>query len=343
MKVNKGKKTVLNTVFLILVFACTLRIVFKDQELNSLLETILEANNTYLLLSILMVLLYVCSESYIIHLLMKCLHQKVSLRRCIQYSFIGFFFSCITPSSTGGQPAQIYYMKQHGIDVSLSSVVLMIVTIAYKMVLVVFGIGLILFQHNFMMQYLNETSFYFYFGLLINVLFVALLMVLLFDPSMAKKAMTKGLNLLERLKFVKHKANRTLKLEKAMDKYHNSAKFLKDNKFLIFIVHGISIIQRIFLFLVTYLVYRAFGFNSMGPIQIITLQAAISIAVEMLPLPGGMGISEKLFLTIFMPLLGKAYCLSVMLLSRGISYYGLLGISGPITCCAHLRWANKNK
>ena len=34
------------------------------------------------------------------------------------------------------------------------------------------------------------------------------------------------------------------------------------------------------------------------------LQAVISVSVDMLPLPGGMGISETLFLTIFSPVFG---------------------------------------
>jgi hypothetical protein len=33
-------------------------------------------------------------------------------RKVMRYSFIGFFFSGITPSASGGQPAQIYYMNK---------------------------------------------------------------------------------------------------------------------------------------------------------------------------------------------------------------------------------------
>ncbi len=41
----------------------------------------------------------------------------------------------------------------------------------------------------------------------------------------------------------------------------------------------------------------------------------------MLPLPGGMGISETLFLTIFSPVFG-GLLLPGMVLSRGLGYYG---------------------
>ena len=66
------------------------------------------------------------------------------------------------------------------------------------------------------------------------------------------------------------------------------------------------------------------------------LQAVISVAVDMLPLPGGVGVSEGLFMTMFEPVFGEKL-LPGMLLSRGISYYALLLISAAITFYAHLK------
>jgi len=61
----------------------------------------------------------------------------------------------------------------------------------------------------------------------------------------------------------------------------------------------------------------------------------ISVSVDMLPLPGGMGISEKLFLSIFQPVCGKNFVLPVMVVSRGISYYTQLIISAIMTGVAY--------
>ena len=78
--------------------------------------------------------------------MMISLGKKTKLHQCIRYSFIGFFYSCITPSASGGQPAQIYYMSKDGLDVSISTLVLMIVTITYKAVLVLVGFVVLLFM-----------------------------------------------------------------------------------------------------------------------------------------------------------------------------------------------------
>lgn len=53
-----------------------------------------------------------------------------------------------------------------------------------------------------------------------------------------------------------------------------------------------------------------------------------------LPLPGGMGISEKLFMEMFLPIFGSTLLLPGMILSRGLGYYTELIISAIFTVVA---------
>ena len=101
--------------------------------------------------------------------------------------------------------------------------------------------------------------------------------------------------------------------------------------------------QRFLLFAVTYLVYRSFSLNLAGAGVVITLQGMISVAVDMLPLPGGLGISEKLFKDIFLQICTKKYTLPVMIVSRGLSFYVQLGISAVMTVVAYLRIGSADK
>lgn len=63
----------------------------------------------------------------------------------------------------------------------------------------------------------------------------------------------------------------------------------------------------------------------------------------MLPLPGGMGISEKLFTMIFIPVFGKRLLLSGMILSRGLGYYTELGLSALLTIVANFTIGRKRE
>ncbi len=128
---SSKKKNILNVIFLMLVFGLTIYGIFHGQDLGQVLSYIKKCDVRYWLVAIVFVIFFVESESVIIYYMMRNVGQKVNFLHCILYSFVGFFFSCITPSATGGQPAQIYYMKKDKISIPMATVILMIVTITY--------------------------------------------------------------------------------------------------------------------------------------------------------------------------------------------------------------------
>lgn len=334
MKENR-KKAILNVIFLILVFSLTVYFVFRGEDIHEILQVIHSAKSSYLWLGIVCVALFIIGESVIIFYMMRTLGEKVQMSHCALYSFVGFFFSCITPSATGGQPMQIYYMKKDKLDIPVTTLVLMIVTITYKAVLVFVG-GLIwIFGRGFLEGYLGECMWVFYLGLALNVFCVSFMLVLVFAPGLAKWLMVRGLKLLERFHILKKKQKRLESLERSMDQYHETAAFWASHKRIIGNVFLITLVQRTILFTVTYWVYCALGFHGESIVTITILQAVISVSVDMLPLPGGMGISETLYLIMYAPVFGKIL-LPSMLLSRGISYYGQLLISAVMTCVAQI-------
>ena len=330
------RKVILNTLFLILIFSVTLYYILYNQDISDLLYTIKSTDISYWILAILCVIFFIASESVIIFYMMNSIKQKVNLIHCFLYSFVGFFFSCITPSATGGQPAQIYFMKKDKIPIPIATLVLMIVTITYKMVLVLLGAIVLLVRPTEIMTYLNPVLAICYLGILLNVFCVGFMLLLVFHPTLAKNQLTFIIKLLAKLRLIRRKEHYLLKIESAMTQYKDVALYFRTNKMVIFNVFIITTIQRALLFYVTYLAYRSFGLKETGFITIIVLQGMISVAVDMLPLPGGMGISEKLFLSIFTPILGTM-TLPVMIVSRGLSYYTELILSAIFTAVAFLK------
>ena len=106
------KKAIFNTIFLILIFSITVYMVFKGEDLGEIIHTVRQADPVYLLISVVCVVLFILGESVIIFYMMRTLGAKVKMGHCALYSFVGFFFSCITPSASGGQPMQIYLLGQ---------------------------------------------------------------------------------------------------------------------------------------------------------------------------------------------------------------------------------------
>lgn len=334
----KNKKKVIgNTVFFFALFGLTAYAVLKGKELSELAEVLKSVKPAYYIAGLVMIVVFVCCESYIIYRMLRLLHYNdVPKRNCVKYSFVGFFFSCITPSATGGQPMQLYYMNRDKVDISVGTVILMIVTILYKFVLVFLGALIFLFRHFLVAEYIGKAAFFFYLGMALNVFCVAFMLILVFEPTLASKIVLWLFQKLEKFHILKKKEERLEKLQNSMIEYHKAAAIIQGHRIFIFRMFVVTLIQRLIHFSITYLVYRAMGLSALGFIDVVALQSVISISVDMLPLPGGMGISEGLFLSIFKKIFVGGLLYPAMLLSRGISYYALVLISAVMTGVAHV-------
>ena len=227
-------------------------------------------------------------------------------------------------------------MKKEKISIPVSTVILMIVTITYKLVLVVIGIGVAVFGRGFVHTYLQEILPVFYLGLALNIFCVTFMTILVFHPLFAKAIMVKSLKVLERIHLMKKKENRLKKLEDSMDTYRDTAAYLKNNPMVIVKVIGITFVQRMALFAVTWFVYQAFGLHGTGFWDILFLQAVISVSVDMLPLPGAQGITELMYKAIFANIFTGMNLIPSMLVTRGLNFYFLLIVSLGVAVYAHV-------
>ena len=316
----KNKKKIIgNGIFLFLVLGLTLYGVFHGEDLGLIWENVKKADNRYLFPAVICVIFFIWGESIIIHYLLYTLQIRLKKWKCFLISSVGFFFSCITPSASGGQPMQIVYLKKEKIPISVSSVVLMIVTITYKLVLVLLGLFVLFFQPRITDTYMQNVMPVMWLGLWLNVFCVTFMLLLTFHPQLMRQILVKGHDVLVKMHILKKKTSRLEKLEGAMDEYQKTAEYLKNHPGVVGIVFLITCLQRVALFFVTYFVYRSFGLHQYSMYDIVILQGMISVAVDMLPLPGGMGISEKLFSMLFTGIFGQVKVLAGLILSRGRS------------------------
>ncbi len=331
-------KIVWNTIFLLTVFLLTIYGVFYGEDLGAMMDALRKADIRWLLPGVALVTFFIWGESIIIWYMMRSFGIRLKKRICFLFSSVGFFFSCITPSATGGQPMQIYFMKKERIPIPFATVILMIITITYKLVLVVVGLGVMCFGRGFMHRYLGGILPVFYLGVALNVFCVTFMTILVFHPILAESVIEKGMNFMERFHILKRSQTRREEVHAAMQVYRETAVYLKEHGMVLFYVILITFVQRMALFAVTWMVYLAFHMKGTSMWDVVFLQAVISVSVDMLPLPGGMGISESLFLKIFLPVFG-AITLPAMVVSRGLGYYSQLFISALFTVVAQIYYS----
>ena len=327
------KKRVLQIALFLAIMLLTFYALFSGRDLSEIVRAIMSMSFWYLVPAIALAVFFVSAEGFMIWYLLRSMkaqkdgYKASSLPRCIQYSFIGFFYSGITPSAIGGQPVQLYYMNKDGNRGSDSTVVLMTVAVAYKFILVIMGLGILLFWLNPLRQELGNYFLLYLLGLALNVILVILILGVMLFPKVILKAALLFEGLFIRLKIWKPSDKREEKINAFIDSYQQAVAWLKGHKGSLLVVLFVTFLQRCSVFVLTYMVYLGFGLEGSSAMKVILLQAAVYIAVDMLPLPGAQGITELMYQTVFVHVFTGAYLIPSMLVSRGINFYFLLIVS----------------
>ena len=203
----KDRKKIVEAVFFVTVTVLALSVLFRGQNWHSLFLLVRKSNPVCLLFAVFLGLLFVCMEGYMIWRLLRLSGNDATLPGCIRYSFVGYFYSGITPSATGGQPAQLYEMCKDGNNASDSTVVLMVVALFYKLVLVVIGLMLPVVWLGHMKEYLGSWLGLYVVGIVLNVVLVALICGVMFSPGLILNIMCGVLAAGERCGIVKNGEN----------------------------------------------------------------------------------------------------------------------------------------
>ena len=325
------KNWILDIAFLLIVIAITLYSVFHNQDLSEIKSCLNRADTRWWYIGAVVVALYILSEAFVFYYALRPLQSCLKFLHCLFFSCVGFFFTLITPMGIGGQPALVVAMKKDDVSMTVSIPVLIVVTITFKSVLILFGLFVLIARPAEIYSLLVPALFWCWLGLVLNILFVAFLFLMIFKPLLIERPALALVRWYAGKKQPEKVESWSARVQDAIERYGSVAAYFKRHRNIIYGVFAMTFVQRCALFLVTYFAYRSFGLDAAGAPEIVTLQAMIAVAVEMLPIPGGMGITESLFLRIFGPICTGGLTLPVLIVSRGISYYVQLLICGLIT------------
>lgn len=332
---TKSNKSFLNISFMLLLFVLTLSVIFKNNDIADVVKQIKIGNTKILFVAMGMMLISLLCESAIIFFMLKNMKEDITFKRCAKYSFIGFFYCAITPSASGGQPAQIVYMRKDGYKISTSSVIIFTLVTVYKFVLIGFVALSFIVNNSFVRENLNNLTVFYIFGLLVNVLFIVLICLLFFKPNIVKWIIGALYKLMMKIKIIKNPDKIITAINKSVEEYIENVDFVKKNMIILLPVLFLTILQRLLMFSISYVVYKFFGLSELSFFDIISLQVILNTSVDVLPVPGGIGASEMAFKIIF----GVAYQTSLivpaMLVTRFVNFYFMLIVSAVISLTAH--------
>ena len=335
-KAKKIKKTIRNLIVFILLIGLTFYLIFKDQNVLEILNIAVSVKKRYILVAIIAMCLYLLGETINITRILKELGEKSTFLRNIRYTLIGFFFSSITPAASGGQPMEIYYMHKEKIAVANSTLALLVHLTSFQIVTITLGILSTILHFEIVK---SGLIYLVVLGILLNSTALTLLAISIFSKRLSKGLINFAVKVLRffRIPNIEKKQE---SLEKELEKYQESAVYIKEHKKLMIKTLVTTFIQVIIYYSIPYWVYLAFGFTGYNFFQIVTLQAMLYATVSGIPSPGAVGVSEGAFIEIFKGVFPATMMNSAILLNRVASLYLFVIISAIITTITALKTKN---
>lgn len=338
---SKGKRLA-GGILLLGLIALTFYLLLRNQPVSQLLEVLGRVKPGYVVLGLGLMFVFVGSEAMCSKLILGRLGHPLPYRRCLGFSFVGFYVSSITPSATGGQPAQIYYMSKNGVPPAHGALNMMMIAVCYQVTVLLYAAVTAIAMPGLITAMGPGMGLLLLYGVVVMLALTAGMLCFMFLPNAARRLMNGLLNLGARLRLVRDRAAAAEKLERQMAEYRSGAECFKKNAALVPVLLGLNLVQLTALFLVPFVVYKAFGLSGHGAMELVGAQALLTLATSSLPLPGAVGATEGGFVTLFALFFGTSLVTPAVLVSRGISFYAFLLLSGCVTLAVHLSTKRRN-
>lgn len=181
---KKKKDFIKNFIIFILLIGITFFILFKDENFNDIYGALKSVNIIYILIAVLCMFANIICESINTRRTLKVLNENTNIFKCIKYTLLNFFFSAITPSSSGGQPMEVYYMHKEDISAANATLAVLIQLCAFQLVAFVYAVISVGFNY----KYLYGTLIaFFIFGIFLNIVALGSFLIAIFSKRLSNR------------------------------------------------------------------------------------------------------------------------------------------------------------
>ena len=316
----------------------------EDVELGSLAYEHL--NWFWLIPALVCLVVSILAEAVNLWVLCRKVGFSRTLKQTTVYASSDIYFSAITPSATGGQPAAAYYMTKSGVPLSLSTAVLLLNVTLYTIgLLFVSLLAFILKPAYFFNDFSTSQKVFVLVGIGFHAILIAFCLICMFSRRFVFWLGDVAFGLLAKLHIVKNKEERIAAFRASVATYRAALAIVKQHKWLLPVLFFNAVLQRVALAPITYFVFLAMGgmgVPSLSFLDVFTTQLYCIVGASALPTPGGAGLAEILYMGIFSRSMGgvanaSSLCMFSLLLSRGISSYLAIVVCGVITIVHHTK------
>ena len=338
-RISEKYKKIFWAAFSPLLAMLTVWALLKQNEkiaMSDIVRTAACADKGWFFLAVLSSFLYIIFEGMALHSIIKGAGLITRKRSCMLYSTADIYFSAITPSATGGQPASAYFMLRDKIPVGVTTAVLLLNLMMYTMSIVALGFISVIFCPDAFAQFNTLSKVFIGIGIVVQLGLAAFFIMILRNGHFVFGLMEKCVRFFSRKKIIRTPDRYLKKIRKIKADFTSCAEMFSGNHRLLVKAFFWNLIQRFSQIIVPSLVYISLGGSMKDWFTLFSKQSLITIGYSFVPLPGAMGVADYLMLQGFSEMMGKDMAFNLEMLSRSLTFYICVTISGLATLIGYL-------
>jgi len=341
-----GKKKIFWSLFSLLLAGLTVWAVFSQSEgisVREIFDNAANGNKIWLTCAILSVVLYIVLEGVAICSILKGIGYRRSFHRGVLYSTADIYFSAITPSATGGQPASAYFMIADKIPAGVATAVLILNLMMYTLSILALGIIALLINYTLLFEFRVVSIIIIITGFVVLALFSLFFLSIFRRGDRVFGIIRRLLRFLHRKHLIKRLDSKLEKLKKTEEEYLDCARLVTGKTSTMVKAFVWNFLQRASQIAVPMFIYLMSEGTIGKAVNIFASQCLITIGFNVIPVPGAMGIADYLMVDGFTGLVGREEAFKLDMMSRGLSFYICVAVSGIITLFGYIMLKRRKK
>ncbi len=328
--IDMGKKNILFGVGFLLLAALSVWVIGLTNPTctpETVYEEIRHADKTWIGLAVISMSGFLFWEGMALNCLVHGICGKKQQSRGMLYSGADIYFSAITPSATGGQPASAFFMMRDGISAATTTVILLLNLVMYNLAIFSCGMITILFGQDIFLGYSVLAKMLIGIGVAVILALTMLFFVLLARKEVIRFLGEKCIAVGVKLHLLRHSEKKRERLERIITQYGQCSDSARGKGGMLGKAFLCNILQRICQSLVTVSCYLAIGGHPAKALNIWLAHIFAALGSNSVPIPGGIGATEYLLIQGIRSVDASVNVSRLALISRGISFYGCVILS----------------
>lgn len=329
---NSKNKLLWSLVFLLIAAGTVYAVISQSKSfsLGEFKRFLSNASPVYIGAAVACMLGFIAFEGLAIYVMCREFKFRCSPLNSFVYSATDIYFSAITPSATGGQPACGYFMVKDGIPALFTTVALVANLAAYAVSTLTLGLVSLVARPGLLMKFSLFSRVLIYLGYGAQIALIVFFTLMLKRKDIVHSICRFAVRLMGKLRLSRRAKALEEKLEKKMEEYEGYSQMIRGKRSMLLKVVLFNILQKAAQVAVTMFSFLAAGGKLSSAFDIFCLQSYTTIGVNCIPIPGAMGITDYLMLDCFGSVMSPLEATNLELLSRSLSFYCCVIICGVV-------------